>query len=244
MDLPKISICCPTYNRNKFKLLILFNLKNIDYPHEKLEFCIDDDGTEPYFENKEEQDNFIKLISPIKLKYYYRPFKRTIGVKRNNLVKIATHKLIACMDTDDIYLPSWLKYSVEVMRKEKAGCVGSNQMIFLYPHHNWATHGIRCGAKRQIHEACLVFTKKHFNSMGGFKNTSQGEGSKMADFNEKNVALLDIDKCMVCICHNDNTINKDMFMKEDNTLDINLHPRLKSIIADTLGIDLKDEDHK
>ena len=209
-ELPKVSICMPIYNRNNFKPLILNNLLGLDYPRDKLEFCIDDDGTEPFFYNNQEQEILKKLIHPIKLNYYYRKHKRTIGAKRNNLVKIASHK----------------NYS----------CVGSNQMIFLYPHHNWTCHAIRCASKRQIHEACMLFTKKHWSSMGGFKSTSQGEGSKMADFKKKNVGLLEINKCMACICHNDNTINKDMFMKEDNEIPGNVSEECKNMVNKILNI--------
>ena len=76
--------------------------------------------------------------------------------------------------------------------------------------------------------------------MGGFKSTSQGEGSKMADFNEKNVGLLDIDKCMCCICHNENTIPKDMFMKDNNKVDLDLNIELKMLIANIFNISLNN----
>ena len=47
-EFPKISILTPTYNRKKFLPLYLHNLKKLNYPHNKLEVCIDDDGTEPF----------------------------------------------------------------------------------------------------------------------------------------------------------------------------------------------------
>ena len=235
-EYPGVSICMPIYNRNKFKPLILNNLLSIDYPRNKLEFCIDDDGTEPFLKDNEEKETLRKLIFPIKLNYFYRSHKRSIGTKRNNLTKIASNKIIACMDSDDIYLPEWIKYGIYEMKTNNYSCVGSNQMIFIYPHHNFVAHAIRCEAKRQIHEACMIYTKKHHKSMGGFKSTSQGEGSKMADFNEKNVGLLDIDKCMACVCHNENTIPKDMFMKDNNKIDLDLSEDLKNMIAKILDI--------
>lgn len=240
-NLPNISICMPIWNRNNFKELILNNIKQLNYPPEKLELCIDDDGTVPFFENDNEKQQLIKILHPTKLNYYYRAHKRSIGTKRNNLVKIASHKIIACMDSDDIYLPNWLNYAVSEMKTHNYSCVGSNQMLFLYPYYNWTTHGIRCDAKRQIHEACMLFTKKHWNSMGGFKNNSQGEGAKMADFNEKNVGLLNIDKCMCCICHKYNTIPKDMFRKKDNQIDLNFSNELKNLIIKMLSLDTDEQ---
>ena len=240
MDYPGVSICMPIYNRNQFKPLILNNILSLDYPKDKLELCVDDDGTDPFLKDNEEKETLKKLIYPIKLNYYYRNHKRSIGAKRNNLCKIASYKYIACMDSDDIYLPEWIKYAISEMKNNNYSCVGSNQMLFLYPFHNFTAHAIRCESKRQIHEACMVFTKKHWSSMGGFKSTSQGEGSKMADFNEKNVGLLDIDKCMCCICHNENTIPKDMFMKDNNKIDLDLNIELKNMIANIFNISLNN----
>tara|TARA_R110000765_G_scaffold179759_2_gene285565 strand:+ start:1472 stop:2188 length:717 start_codon:yes stop_codon:yes gene_type:complete len=236
-DLPCVSICMPIYNRNQWKPLIYFNLAGFTYPKEKIEFCIDDDGTETFFFSEEEKELFIQLIAPIKLNYYYRDFKRDIGTKRNNLVKIATHKIIVCMDSDDIYLPGFVEYAVKTMIDKKVSCVGSNQMLFLYPFHNFDATAIRCKSKRQIHEASMCFTKKHHRSMGGFKSTSQGEGSKMADFNEKNVELLDIEKCMVCICHNENTIPKDQFHNDTQKVDMELSDLCKNLIKHILRIE-------
>jgi len=239
-EIPNISICMPIYNRNKFKSLILNNILGQQYPKEKLELCIDDDGTEPFLKDNNEKETLKKLIYPIKLNYYYRKHKRTIGAKRNNLTKLASHKYIACMDSDDIYIPDYVLYGICELLKGNYGCVGSNQMLFVYPYDNFKTHAIRCSAKRQIHEATMIYTKKHHRSMGGFvsrgKQGSQGEGCKMADFNEKNVGLLDIDKCMCCVVHNGNTICKEMFKKDDNVIETTIHPQVKWTLCGCLGI--------
>ena len=105
-DYPNISICMPIYNRNNFKRLILSNLLKLDYDFNKIEFCLYDDGTEPFFIDKEEKDHFINIIKPITFKYKYEKNKKEIGEKRNLLTKMATHKFIACMDSDDLYMPS------------------------------------------------------------------------------------------------------------------------------------------
>ena len=230
MEHPKVSICMPIYNRNKFLPLIIFNLQGLIYDDKsKLEFVIDDDGTEKLFKDINNEKEFEKQISPITLKYFHTNNKRTIGEKRNNLIKMSTHKIIACMDSDDIYFPEYIEYSVETLIKNKYGLVGSNEMLFLYPHLNWKLTAIRCGAKRQIHEATCIFTKKHARSMGGFKKNNQGEGGKMVDYNDKNVGLTEITRLMVCICHDDNTINKDMFI--DKTLvDCEFSPKIMNII--------------
>jgi adenylyl- and sulfurtransferase ThiI len=122
------------------------------------------------------------------------------------------------------------------MKKEKAGLVCSNQMLFLYPRDNWLCTGIQCRDKRMGHEATMVFTKKHWKAMGGFTNNSQGEGTKMVDgMTDSKVAMSEIIKCMICICHSENTINKDRF-KESDAVPVTLPEHEKRLIKYVFGI--------
>jgi len=216
MDYPKISIITPIFERNKFKRLIISNLLNLDYPLEKLEYIIDDDGKEERFiNNNDELNEFKDAIYPIQFIYKHYQKKREIGVKRNNLVKLATNKLIAQMDSDDYMMSSWLKYGIDTMQKDKLQLVGTNQMIFLFPNDDWKMTAIQCGEKRMIHEAGMIFTKKHWKAMGGFQKSSQGEGTNMIDgMNPKTIGLLDCNKVIICICHQNNTIDKSRFFKQ------------------------------
>ena len=136
MEYPKISIITPIFERNKFKRLIITNLLNLDYPLDKIEYIIDDDGKEEKFiNNLEELNEFKEAIAPIQFIYKHYQKKREIGEKRNNLVKLATNKLIGQMDSDDFMLSSWLKYGVEELKNNKLQLVGTNQMIFIFPNN-------------------------------------------------------------------------------------------------------------
>jgi len=210
---PNVSILMPTYNRRKFLPLIIYNLKNMDYDKSKLEWCILDDGKEPLFENVEKLNEVKKELHPMKINYVYNKVKKHIGVKRNLLVKQAKNKIYIMMDDDDIYFPSYIKHSVETLKGSKIGLVGSNHMLFVYSIHNYNMSKIECGAKRQIHEATMCFTKKYFNSMPGFGKNSLGEGANMIDYNENNANYTDIYKCMACVCHDGNSFSKERFYK-------------------------------
>jgi len=210
---PNVSILMPTYNRRKFLPLIIYNLKNMDYDKSKLEWCILDDGKEPLFENIEKLNEVKKELHPMKINYVYNKVKKHIGVKRNLLVKQAKNKIYIMMDDDDIYFPPYIKHSVETLKGSKIGLVGSNHMLFVYSTHNYNMSKIECSTKRQIHEATMCFTKKYYNSMPGFGKSSLGEGANMIDFNEKNANYTDIEKCMVCFCHDGNSFNKEQFYK-------------------------------
>jgi len=231
-----VSIICPIYNRNNFKKLILSNLLKLDYDKNKLEFCLYDDGDIPFFKDKEEQECFVQLIKPITFKYKYNNIQKEIGYKRNALVKLATHNIICCMDSDDLYLPNYLKHSLEVMKKEKVGLVGSPQMLFLFPELDWRMTAIDCNVKRLIHEATMVFTKKYHKSMGGFSNKGTGEGCRLIDgMIDKKIGKTQVAEIMVCICHSNNTVNKKSFEDKQN-VEYKISDFEKKLIKDCLGI--------
>ena len=217
-ECPCVSINIPCYLRRKFVPLILVNLCQMDYPREKVEVNILQDGPEDLLTTSD-IEYFKKVIHPMKLQYKYeKDVRKTIGEKRNQLVKSSTHKIIACMDSDDIYFPTYLRYSVSALKENKAGITSSAQMMFIYPELDYKITAIKCGHKHQGHEAVAVFTKKHWRSMGGFiskgQGGNQGEGVKMIAYNEKNMINLPINMLMCCVVHKGeegNTIDKDRF---------------------------------
>ena len=245
-DLPPVSIIIPCYKRRKFVPLMLCNIFYMDYPKNKLEVCILQDGPEDLFPHNSLE--FFKEKCGCKVNYVYeKNIRRTIGEKRNRLVKMASHKIIACMDSDDVYFGTYLRYSVSALKEHKVGITSSASMLFCYPQYDYKITGIRCGYKHQGHEACAVFTKKHFNSMGGFISKgakgNQGEGVKLIAHNEKNMVNLDVRMLMVCIVHNideGNTINKERFKDSDMDGSLQGLPHLDCLKM-ILGTPLKEE---
>ena len=118
---PKISILTPLYNRNKWLPLMICNLEQFDYPKHLIEWCILDskDGDEDVrlLENQKIIDLCQKRLGRIKLNYKYVPKKMTIAEKRTYLAKkMMTNKWFANMDSDDIYFPQYLKYSIQNLK--------------------------------------------------------------------------------------------------------------------------------
>jgi len=218
MEIPKISLLTPIFNRHKFLNLMICNLSCFDYPRELITWEIldsrskDNKKGKKLFENQN-QINFLQEDLGIKIKYTYIDKPLQIGEKRNYLSKNADNKIMINLDSDDIFFPSYLKCSVMNLKQTKVGLTGSNQMLF-FDVKNDKYYAINCGALRQIHEGTMCYTKKHWRAMGGFENSSQGEGASMIDnMNEKNITNLKIDNLMICVCHPDNTIDKEKFLK-------------------------------
>tara|TARA_R110000744_G_scaffold141264_2_gene252643 strand:- start:8086 stop:8739 length:654 start_codon:yes stop_codon:yes gene_type:complete len=185
---------------------------HIDYPKELLEIVILDDGDIPFI--GAELRDLVSQKLGIPIKYIYNKERHmTIGEKRNKLVKYASHNTLAFMDDDDLYNPAYIRHSVETLKNNKVGLVGSNAMIFCFIEDDFILRGMKCEGLNQIHEATMVFTKKFFKSMGGFGLTSKGEGGTFLK-DTSNVALSDINKLMICCCWENNTIDKSIF-KDD-----------------------------
>tara|TARA_R110000803_G_scaffold52472_4_gene108045 strand:+ start:655 stop:1389 length:735 start_codon:yes stop_codon:yes gene_type:complete len=224
MELPSVSILTPVYDRNKFLNLMILNMELINYPKDKLEWVILDswsrDGIvgEKLFESDENISFYSKKIG-IKIKYVYRPEAMSIGRKRNMLVKLSSNNIVINMDSDDIYLPNYIQYSVKTLVEHKKECVGSPQMLFVYPKDDYKMTYIRCEKMRMAHEATMCMTKKHWKRMGGYANTSQGEGCKIVDgCSEKLFEQTDIRHIMICVCGDHNTIDKSQFNTDRNFL--------------------------
>lgn len=230
-----ISILIPTYNRRNFYPLIVRNLKCQDYDHEKLEVIIDDDS--PIKLNKEELSQLQMAIYPIKLIYLKYPHKRSIGEKRNNLVKNAKNKIVCFMDTDDFYQSTYISHSYQVLKETGAGCVGSNKLFMFYPPYtNDSMYFLTCGDKKElIHECTIMFTKKWFNSSQKFKKNNIGEGKNLFLNNTNNVEFTDPAKIMFQLCHDNNTIDKNDF-KDNKVEEINIPIEITEFISKVVGV--------
>jgi glycosyltransferase involved in cell wall biosynthesis len=232
MSSDEISILVPTWNRHKFLPLFLMNLKSQNYPHNLITIIIDDDGDEKFIKDI---DEFERLIAPMKLIYVTNRPRRTIGKKRNDLIKMCKTKIFCFMDDDDIYFPTYLSHSHTVMKHKKAGCVGSDKMLFTMTDNDFSIHAIDCGnTKRLIHEATLMMTKKYYKASCKFQDSSQGEGANIFTGNERNVALTDITKVMCCVQHGQNTVDKLQFAKDNNKLPTELSTEMIEILKEIL----------
>jgi len=243
MELPNVSILTPTWKRRHFLPLMIQNLKYMDYPKDKLEQVIIDDvpdKNDKLFLTDQDKKKYQEEIG-IKVNYIYRPQRHlSIGEKRNLLVKSAKYKIYINMDDDDIYMPTYIKYSVSALLSDKnIGIVCSPQMLFTYPYQNFKMTAIQCPSKRQGHEATMCFTRKHFNCMGGFVKRGNGEGSKMIDYLENRCLKTLVEHCMICVAHNNNTVNKDQFgdnekqgiIKVEGTLDENIQNIIRRCLS-------------
>jgi len=127
-NLPFVSICTPTFNRRPFIPNIIKCFQNQNYPQERMEWIIIDDGT----------DKIEDLVSSIpQVKYYKYDTKMYLGKKRNIMHEKSKGDIIIYMDDDDYYPSDRVSHAVEILQKNPhALCAGSSEMYIYFKHIN------------------------------------------------------------------------------------------------------------
>jgi len=239
-ELPEITILMPVWKRSNFLPLVIMNLKSQDYPHDRLRLIIDDDtayADERFIKTDEELKNVKNILEPIQVEYITGKQRRTIGKKRNDLIKSCKTKIWMFFDSDDVYLPTAISYSYSVLKQGNYGAVGSDKMIFCMSDKDFAVHAIDCGNnKRLIHEASMMGTLKWWRASCKFSDSSKGEGANIFTGHENKVGITDVTKVMLCLQHGDNTVDKLQFAKDENKLEIEISDELKDVITKILKI--------
>ena len=237
--LPHISILTPTCNRKQFLPLMINNMNGFNYPKKQIEWNIlesNDNSSENYdklFNDKDEIKDLEETLG-IEINYKYIDTQISIGEKRNMLSKSSSYEYLINMDDDDLYLPSYLNHSIDILMNHQTDITGSLDMLFIYPRKDYQMSYIRCDRNfRFYHEATLCMKKTHWKKYK-YTGSNQGEGENIFG-NAKYCSLSDIIKCMICVCWEGNTINKDIFLK--NHINMQIHGTsltiLKKVLSDS-----------
>ena len=123
---PFVSVCTPTFNRRPFISGMIKCFDHQDYPHDRMEWIIIDDGTDKIEDLVKDHPN---------VKYFKYEKKMALGKKRNLMHEKCKGEIIVYMDDDDYYPPNRVSHGVETLQKNpKAVCAGSSK-IFIYFKH-------------------------------------------------------------------------------------------------------------
>ena len=125
-NFPFVSVCTPTFNRRPFFPNIINCFLMQDYPADRIEWIIIDDGT----------DKIGDLVESItQVKYFAYPEKMYLGKKRNVMHEKSKGDIIIYMDDDDYYPPERISHAVETLQKNPtAMCAGSSEMYIYFKH--------------------------------------------------------------------------------------------------------------
>lgn len=158
------SIVIPAYNRKSILEKCLEALFNQDYPNDKYEIVLIDDGS------TDETDKMVASLDPPCRLRYVRNNKR-IGVpkSRNRGIRLARGKYIICVDSDIIVVPEFAQEHLKYHRLYGDGIV-NGELIYISSLE-------QVGKKRKgvwdisfssFDTANVSVRKKHIDKVGGF----------------------------------------------------------------------------
>ena len=148
---PFVSICTPTFNRRPFIENMFTCFRNQDYPKERIEWIIVDDGTDKI------KDLIVSSDIP-QIRYFEIEKKMFLGEKRNYMHTHVRGSIVVYMDDDDYYPPDRISHAVERLQSTpKALCAGSSE---IYVYFKGMNKMIQCGPYGPNHATAGTFAFK------------------------------------------------------------------------------------
>ena len=205
--MPFVSICTPTFNRRPFIPYMIKCFEQQDYPKDRIEWIIIDDGT----------DKIGDLVTHIpQVKYYALEKKLLLGNKRNLMHEKTKGDIIVYMDDDDYYPPERISHAVEMLTKNPAAlCAGSSE-IYIYFKHIQKMY--QFGPYGPNHSTAGTFAFKREL----LKHTRYEDGAALAEEKHflKNYTVpfvqLDSMKTILVFSHEHNTFDKRRLLENAN----------------------------
>jgi len=199
--LPRVSLCTPTFNRRPFFKGAISNILNQDYPMDKIEWIIVDDGT----------DKIGDLVSHLPFVKYISVDKMPLGKKRNFMHQQCSFQndedIIVYIDDDDYYPPQRVSHAVSKLTSCTALCAGSSE---LYIWFNGLQKMYKFGPYGPNHSTAGTFAFKR----ALLKQTSYEDHAVIGEEKHflKNYTIpfiqLDPLKTILVFSHNQNTFDK------------------------------------
>ena len=229
-DLPNISIITPTYNRKKLFPIAIRNFYLFDYPKEKMEWIILDDGNQDLTSilPKDNRIKYIKINGKSKL---------NVSQKRNLSVEKCKYDIIVHMDDDDYYYPHSLKSRIQTLLKYKnKKCVSSGDMGYYNLIENYSMiKKSYDNDKRLVYlpEASMAYYKSFWKENKFNEKIESGEFLHFFKDRYQDLILIPYEYNMIAITHNSNTSKIETYNRGKfnywNTFDLKTQDYLTKI---------------
>jgi glycosyltransferase involved in cell wall biosynthesis len=205
-NLPSISVITPTYNRPHMFRIALYNYINFNYPRNKIQWVIVDDGDED-----KRVSHMIPDEEGVNIKYIALDKRVTIGMKRNICIENSDNDIIVCMDDDDLYPSNSLKIRVLELLRSKKKCVTCTtiacfhinkliSMINVPPH--------KMSFSERISEATLCFYKSFWEEQKFRESCHIGEAKDFLQGRVDDCYEISWEGIIVSLMHNRNISGK------------------------------------
>ncbi len=208
-NLPFVSVCTPTFNRRPFISSMFEIFRQQDYPKDKLEWIIIDDGTDCI-------KDLIEKSGIPQIKYYYLSEKVSLGMKRNMLHEKSKGDILVYMDDDDYYPRDRVSHSVEkLLKNPNALCAGSSE-LFIYFNHNKTMYKFGPYGPNHATAGTFAFKRKLLEDTRYEDHAALAEEKAFLKNYTVPFVQLDPYKTIVCFSHSHNTFDKRRLLDNPN----------------------------
>lgn len=208
-QLPFVSVCTPTFNRRPFIPIMLECFKNQDYPKDRMEWIIVDDGTDK-IEDLLKEANIPQII------YFPIDKKMTLGAKRNLMHTKTKGSILVYMDDDDYYPPERVSHAVQKLQDNpQALCAGASELYVYFKH---ISKMYQAGPYGPNHATAGTFAFRREL----LDQTKYADSASLAEEKDflKNYTIpfvqLDPMKSILVFSHNQNTFDKKILLQHQN----------------------------
>jgi glycosyltransferase involved in cell wall biosynthesis len=211
---PFVTICTPTFNRRPFIPSLIQCVRHQDYPKNRIEWVIIDDGTDLV------EDLFINIEPQLckEVKYFKYDKKMTLGKKRNLMHEKASGDILVYMDDDDYYPKERVSHSVELLVQNPSFLLAGSSRMYIYFKH--ISKMVAFGPYGQYHStaACFAFRKELLLS-----DSRYNDGECLAEephfLKNYTVPMIQLDplKTILVISHNHNSFDKKIMLENPST---------------------------
>ena len=203
--LPFVSVCTPTFNRRPFIEMIISCFNSQDYPKERMEWIIVDDGSDPIGDMVKEHPN---------VKYFKYENKMTLGKKRNIMHEKAKGDIIVYMDDDDFYPPQRVSHAVErLIANPTALCAGASEM---YIYFNDREKMVQFGPYGKSHATAGTFAFRRALLKGSRYNNDACLAEEREFLKNYTVPFVQLEptKTILVFSHSHNTMDKRILLDD------------------------------
>lgn len=211
MNHPKVSICTPTYNREKFIDILIGNIISQDYPKYLIEWVIVDDGEDKTGEIIEKSKN---KLGEIKIVYVKLPKKVCLGKKRNIMHKHCKGNILVYMDDDDYYPPTRVSHAVEMLSQNpEVLCAGCSKIYVYFTHIGKIYH---FGPYHSYHATANTFAFKRELLEQTKYNDNDVSAEETTFLKNYQIPIIQLNtlKTILVISHDLNTFDKRQILKQ------------------------------
>jgi len=227
--LPFVSVCTPTYNRRPFIPTMIKCFRHQDYPADRMEWVIVDDGTDGI-------EDLILAANIPQIKYVRLPKKVPLGEKRNIMHRHAVGEILVYMDDDDYYPPQRVSHAVEVLQANpRAMCAGSSILFIYFKHLNKI---MQFGPYGSNHATAGTFAFRRELLADTAYDDTANLGEERAFLKNYTVPFVQLDprKVILVFSHPHNTFDKKTLLVDPSRTIVRESPLLVTDFVDDVDI--------